>query len=442
VNLRELLGELSRRGDLAVVRRPVSIDREAAAVIAALGRRPVLFESCEPGNWRVAANLLAGRETIALGLGASADGLPARLVDALRNPRRPARVAHAPCQEQAEPEVDLEALPILTHGPQDAGAYVTAGVLIVADPETGPNVAFHRLLRLDRRRFAARLVEGRGTHTAWTRTDRDLPVAVCLGAPIQVLVAAAMSPPAGVDELHIAEALAPTPVVRCQTVPLDVPAESEIILEGRLTHELASEGPFIDLTGTYDIAREQPVLIIDHITHRRDPTYQALLPGGPEHGLLMGMPREPSIFDAVARVCRVLRVHVTPGGASWLHAVVQIDKQHPEDGRRAIEAAFRGHGSLKHVVIVDADIDPFDACQVEWAIATRVQADRDVVVFPEQPGSSLDPSAHHVPGRKATTAKMGIDATIPWDTPAGATDRESFARVTYPPADLKTYLEA
>ena len=442
MNLRELLGELARRGELAVVKRPVSVEREAAAVIAALQGQPVILESCQPGNWRVAANLLARREIVALGLGVPTDALPARLVEALRNPRRPARVDEALCQEEMEPEVNLEALPILTHGPRDAGPYVTAGVLIVADPETGPNVAFHRLLRLDRLRFAARLVEGRGTHTAWSKTDRDLPVAVCLGVPIQVLVAAAMSPPAGVDELHIAEALAPTPVVRCQTVPLDVPAESEIVLEGRLTRELVPEGPFIDLTGTYDIIRRQPVLVIDRITHRRDPIYQALLPGGPEHGLLMGMPREPSIFDAVAQVCQVRQVHVTPGGASWLHAVVQIDKRHPDDGRRAIEAAFRGHGSLKHVVIVDVDIDPFDPRQVEWAIATRVQADRDVIILPNQPGSSLDPSAHHAPGRKATTAKMGIDATIPWDAPSGPTDRESYIRVAYPSADPNVYIEA
>ncbi|MDI7274355.1 MAG: UbiD family decarboxylase [Anaerolineae bacterium] len=441
MDLRALLEELRQRGELAIVRRPVAVEREAAAVISALDGRPVLFEDCQPGAWLVAANLVARKQTVALGLGTSPDQLLGRLVEAFRNPRPPRRVTAPPCQEVVEPAVDLERLPILTHGPRDAGPYVTAGVLILSDPDTGPNVAFHRLLRLDGRRFAARLVEGRGTHTAWAKASGDLPVAVCLGVPVQVLVAAAMSPPAGVDELHIAEALAPTPVVRCQTVPLDVPASSEMVLEGRLTHELAPEGPFIDLTGTYDIVRQQPVLVVDRITHRRDPIYQALLPGGPEHGTLMGMPREPSIYDAVAQVCRVLQVQVTPGGASWLHAVVQIEKQRPDDGRRAIDAAFRGHGSLKHVVVVDADVDPLDPPQVEWAIATRVQADRDVVILPAQPGSSLDPSALLRPGQKATTAKMGVDATIPWDTPSGPSDPESFARIAYPAVDLRTLLE-
>jgi UbiD family decarboxylase len=136
----------------------------------------------------------------------------------------------------------------------------------------------------------------------------------------------------------------------------------------------------------------------------------------------------------------VRSVHVTPGGTCWLHAVVQIEKCHPDDGRRAAEAAFRGHGSLKHVVVVDCDVDPFDAAQVEWAVATRVQADRDIFIWPGRPGSSLDPSATHVPGRKAQTAKMGIDATVPWDTAYGPSDPNQFARVSYPPVDLRDYV--
>jgi len=440
LNLRELLEALRERGDLTTVGRPVCVEHELAAVVDALTGQPVLFERVLGSSYRVAANLVARRETVALGLGVPTDGILTRLVEALRHPLQPPQVSDAPCQEVVEPAVDLEALPILTHGPLDAGPYVTAGVLAVIDADTGPNLAFHRLLRLDRRRFAVRLVEGRGTYTAWQKARGDLPVAVCLGAPIAVLLAAAMSPPAGVDELGIAAALAPTPVTRCQSVPLLVPAACEVVLEGRLTHDLADEGPFIDLTETYDIVRRQPILEVDCITHRQEPIYQALLPGGLEHKLLMGMPREPSIFAAVAEVCQVKTAYVTPGGTSWLHAVVQIAKRRPDDGRRAIEAAFRGHGSLKHVVVVDEDVDVYSAEEVEWAIATRMQADRDVMIFAAQPGSSLDPSALQVPGRKAQTAKMGMDATIPWDTPTGPSDPAKFRRVRYEPVDLAAYL--
>ena len=165
------------------------------------------------------------------------------------------------------------------------------------------------------------------------------------------------------------------------------------------------------------------------MTHRREAIYQALLPGRLEHRLLMGLPREPTIFAEVNKVARCLNVHITPGGASWLHAVVQIAKAGPEDGRRAIEAAFRGHGSLKHAVVVDADVNIFDPYDVEWAIATRFQADRDLMIFTDRPSSSLDPSALHKPGMKSRGAKMGLDATVHWDTPQGPSDPGAYRRV-------------
>ena len=191
----------------------------------------------------------------------------------------------------------------------------------------------------------------------------------------------------------------------------------------------------MDLTETMDIERDQPVIEIDLLTHRHDPIFHALLPGGLEHKMLMGMPKEPTIFAEVNRVARCTAVAITPGGASWLHAVVQIDKQGPEDGRRAIEAAFKGHGSLKHVWIVDTDVDLFNPLEVEWAMATRFQADQDLVVLENQPGSSLDPSGTHVPGQKSRTAKLGLDCTIPW----GA-DEAKFRRGEYGQVDLKQYV--
>jgi UbiD family decarboxylase len=243
-----------------------------------------------------------------------------------------------------------------------------------------------------------------------------------------------MSPPKGVDELGIAHALSSTPLVRCQTVDLEVPAEAELILEGHITQTLTDEGPFPDLTGTLDIVRSQPTIEIKLVTHRRDPIFHALLPGGLEHKILMGMPREPTIFAAVNEVCHCTGVYITPGGTSWLHAVVQIEKQHEEDGRRAIWAAFQGHTSLKHVVVVDQEVDIYDSNEVEWAIATRFQADRDLVILTDQPGSSLDPSATHTPGQKARTAKMGLDATAP----LGEARREH-EKIRYRPVNLAQY---
>jgi len=358
-----------------------------------------------------------------------------RLAAAIEQPVPPPLVESAPCQEVIVTDVDLNDLPILLHLPQDGGHYIASNVVIIEDPDLGRNMCYHRLLRLDSRRFAARIVENRGTYTALQKTEGDLPVAICIGVSLAVHLAASMSPPPGVDELGVAHALSPTPLVKCLTNDLAVPADAEIVLEGRITKQVVSEGPFMDLTETMDITRMQPVIEIDLITHRRDPIYHALLPGGLEHKLLMGMPKEPTIFAAVNRVTRCTGAVITPGGTSWLHAVVQIDKQGPDDGRLAIEAAFQGHGSLKHVWVVDSDVDIYDPAQVEWAMATRFQADRDLYVYANQPGSSLDPSGTHIPGRKSLTAKMGLDCTVPW----GA-DRAKYERGAYGTVDLNDYL--
>ncbi|MBN1936920.1 MAG: UbiD family decarboxylase, partial [Anaerolineae bacterium] len=417
---------------------------EMARVIRALGERAILFNKVKGYDAPVAANLCARREYLGLALDVAPDRLLFELARALDNPVEPEVIGRAPCQQAIEPQINLGQLPLLFHKEEDGGPYVTSGALITRDPVHGVNMAIHRLMKLDERHFAARLVEGRGTHTAWKNSEQDLPVAICIGLPLHILLASAMSPAKGVNELHIAAALAPTPLIRCRSNDLLVPAEAEWVLEGRLTHDLTREGPFIDLTETYDIVRLQPIVEIDCITHRKNAYYHALLPGLAEHKLLMGMPREPTIYAAVNRVCECANVCLTVGGMSWLHGVVQIDKQHADDGARAIIAAFEGHLSMKHVIIVDIDVDPFDPAQVEWAVATRFQADRDLFILTDQPSSSLDPSARHVPGEKTRTAKLGLDATIPWIDHAGrertVAERAEFLRVSYPPVDLDTYL--
>ncbi len=448
MNLQAFIEAVTERGWLFNVDKPVSSVLELAAVAYALDGKPVLFnkvvgrkgEAGQTYDFRVLTGLAADRRHFALALGCAPDQILFRLAEAFRQPQPAPVVGEGPCQEVVERPGDLEALPFLKHWPDDAGPYATAAIVLVRDPDTGLNASFHRLLRLDAHRLAARLVERRGTDSAWRKVQGDLPVAICIGLPLHVLLAASMAPAPGVSELDIAHALQPTPLVPCLTSDLLVPAEAEFVLEGHLTHTLAAEGPFVDLTETIDIERQQPVIAIDCITHRRDAIYHALLPGQLEHKFLMGMPKEPTIYAAVNEVATCLNAHITPGGASWLHAVVQIDKQQPDDGARAIAAAFRGHGSLKHVVVVDKDIDLFNPAEVEWAIATRFQAGRGLHVFPNQPSSSLDPSATHTPGQKSRSDKMGLDATIPWDTPTGPSHPDHFQRVPLPRIDPGPYL--
>jgi 2,5-furandicarboxylate decarboxylase 1 len=437
MSLRKFIQQAEKSGDLININHPVHTTYELANVAHSLEGRPVLFSQIidYPG-WRICAGPCSDRRYFAMDLDVPVDQLIHHMALALDNPVLPPIIESGPCQEVVLKSFDLFDLPILLHLPEDAGHYIASNIVVTKDPDLGRNMCYHRLLRLDERHFAARIIENRGTDVALSKTEGDLPVAICIGVSLATHLAASMSPPPGVDELSIAHALAPTPLVRCLTSDLEIPADAEIVLEGRITHRQVSEGPFMDLTETLDIVRQQPVIEIDLITHRRDPIYHALLPGGLEHKLLMGMPREPTIYAEVNKVAQCTGVVITPGGASWLHAVVQIDKKGPEDGLLAIEAAFRGHSSLKHVWVVDTDVDIYDPASIEWAMATRFQADKDLVLFPDQPGSSLDPSGLHVPGQKSRTAKLGLDCTIPW----GA-DLDKYRKGQYGKVDLNSYVQ-
>jgi 2,5-furandicarboxylate decarboxylase 1 len=293
----------------------------------------------------------------------------------------------------------------------------------------GRNMAFHRLMLINKNKFVTRIVEERGTDTALKKSGGELDIAICIGNSTAVLISASTSLPKGVDELGMANALEKTELVKCKTIDVEVPRNCEIVLEGRITKEQALEGPFLDLTGIMDKVRQQPVIEVKCITHREKPIYQTILAGRNEHKTLMGMPKEPTIYNEVNKVCKCNDVYITPGGCSWLHAVVQITKQNPGDGNRAIKAAFEGHKSLKHCVIVDDDVNIYDHNDVEWAIATRFQADKAAVIMSNQRGSSLDPSGDLTEGRKARTCKVGLDATIPATGTGKGFKRENYRKV-------------
>ena len=435
MNLRDFLSKLEKDGKLVRIKKSVSVKYEIANVIYSLNEQPVFFENVKGFDMPVFAGITSNRDIIAMGLGTSKDRLLFKLVDALHNPKSPEIVDNAPCQEVVIKNPDIGKLPLLFHLPGDGGRYATATVATIKDPDTGRNVSYHRLMEIDRNRFTARLIPKRQTRTTYDKIKGDLEMAVCIGNSIPVMVAASLGPPSGVDEFSIANRLDETPLVKCVTKDLEVPAESEIVLEGRLTREVDREGPFVDLTETRDFERQEPVFEVDCITHRKDAMYQALIPGRLEHKILMGMPKEPTIYDEVNKVCECKNVMVTMGGGSWLHGIVQIKKKHPGDGKKAIEAAFNGHKSMKHVVIIDEDVDIYSSNAVEWAIATRFQGDKDLVVKPDQPGSSLDPSAKHEPGKKTLTTKIGVDATI-----HTGVDKKKYEVVKYKKVDIDDYL--
>ena len=422
MSLRSFLEKMDSRGEVLRVKRRVSTRFEAAWVMSRLAKGPVLlFENVEGFDVRIIGNVAATRGRIYSALDVSEEGFYQRMIESLRNPQPPKIVKDAPVME-VEEKPRLSKIPILTHYEKDAGPYITSAVISARDPEGKvENVSVHRLLLLDDSHLAIRLVP-RHLYKLWRMAKEkrtDLDVGISIGVHPAVMLAAASSPPFGVSEYGVANALlkGELTLIRCEKVDAYVPAEAELVLEGRISHrEEVPEGPLVDMTGTYDAERLQPVVEIVNVMHREDYMYQALLPGGPEHRLLMGLPREVAVYEAVSKVVpKVKAVNLSEGGCGWLHAVISLEKQTEGDAKNAIMAAFGAHGSLKHVVAVDTDIDVYNPLEVEWALATRFQGDRDLIVIRNARGSTLDPSADQESG---LTTKLGFDATKPLTKPS------------------------
>lgn len=391
---------LDENGMLTRISKPVDLKYEVSTLMKMLDGRVLLFDHVKGSTMPVIANVCSTRDLVATGLGIRREQLIAKLADAIDHPKK-AYVADA--QGYEEIGADLGKLPILTHYPKDPGPYISSGVVAANDKEYGVNLSYHRAQVLGKDKLVLRILQ-RHLDTYIQRGLKEF--AMCISSPVQVLVSAAISVDTGISEADIANALEETPLLRLDghLVP-----PSDIVITAELTGELHDEGPFLDLTETFDIIRKQRVAQVKKIYMRKGAMYHALLPGGLEHKVLMGMPREPTIYREVAKVCDVKDVLVTPGGCSWLHGAVSIRKKNSDDGRKAIEAAFKGHKSMKHVFIVDDDINIHDPNEIEWAMATRFQADKNMIMKREK-GSSLDPSSDM---ETQMTCKVGFDLTIP-----------------------------
>ena len=405
MSLREFLEQLRTEGKLREVKNLLSPVYE---VSAAAGKEPTLFTNV--AGSKVVMNILSSRELLAEALGVAQDRIISHLSS--RHPEGEVKfVKDSPTKEVIE-KPDLTKLPILTHFEGDGAPYITAGV-VVSEYEGVMNASIHRLRVIGKDKLAARLVEFRHTynlHKKAAEHGEPLPVAIVIGIDPVTLFAVCTRVPEG-KEFNYASALKgePTELFECEN-GIKVP-HAEIVLEGYIhPTELADEGPFVDISGTYDIVRKQPVIHLTKMMHRRDPVYHALMPGGSEHHILMGIPYEPLIFSEVKKVADVKNVTLTPGGCHYFHAVVQIRKNNDEEAKKAIDATFAAHKSLKHVIVVDEDIDIFDPNDIEFAIATRVKGDEDIYIYPNVRGSTLDPRSENGIG-----TKVGIDATMELD---------------------------
>jgi len=369
------------------------------------GKGPELYTNVNGS--KVVMNLLSSRDLLAQALGVTPDKIIEHLSSCPADGETKL-VKDSPLREVIE-KPDLYRLPILTHFEGDGAPYITAGV-VVSEYDGMMNASIHRLRVIGKDRLAVRLVEFRHTynlHKKAAEKGEPLPIAIVIGIDPVTLFAISTRVPEG-KEYNYAAALCgePLEVVELEN-GIKVP-HAEIVLEGYIhPTELVDEGPFVDISGTYDLVRKQPVIYITKILHRRDPIYHALLPAGSEHNILMGIPYEPLIFKEVGKVAEVKNVIMTPGGCYYFHAAVQIQKTNDDEPKKAIDAAFAAHKSLKHVVIVDDDINIFDPNDIEFAIATRVKGDEDIYIYPKVRGSTLDPRSENGIG-----TKVGIDATM------------------------------
>jgi 2,5-furandicarboxylate decarboxylase 1 len=416
-SLRDWLDRLAETGRLAVARPDVALRHELAAIMKKLdGVKATLFP--RPGGHAipVVSGLVSSRGWIAAAMGVGEDGILARFQEAALKPLAWREVAASPAQDIVHRTIDLQRLlPIPTHNELDSGPYITAGLLISRNPETGrQNVTIHRLQVSGPNRLGVLLLPRHTLHyyEMAERAGRPLDIAIVIGVDPLTLLASQAIAPLDQDELEIAGALhgAPLEVVKCLSSELRVPAQAEIVIEGRLLPGVREpEGPFGEFPQYYGERSDKHVIAVDLVTQRKDAIFHTIHGGGLEHLTLGRIPREATLLAHLRRSFpNVLDVHLSRGGVCRYHLWVKLKKRQEGEAKNVIFGAFGGHYDLKQVIVVDDDVDIHDPAEVEWAVATRFQPDRDLVVVPRAQGSKLDPSSDD-----GVSGKMGLDATVP-----------------------------
>jgi UbiD family decarboxylase len=422
-SLTDFLGQLPPE-EILRISEPVDLDYFPTALILELERRkrfPVLWLERPAGfGMPVVANLFGDRGRIARMAGVVPGEFNAAWLKAEAHPIPPRVVPSGPVQEVVVtgPAMDAGLLPISRHFQQDAGRYISSGILVCKDPDTGVrNLSYQRLQLKGPDRFGASL-HSRGH--IWDHLQRaeargrNLEVAVVIGAHPAVYLAAGAKVAMEVDEYDLAGGLLgkPLDLVRCRTIDLEVPADAEIVLEGELlagTHE--AEGPFGEYTGYSTSRSTQNVFALKAITRKRAPIYQDLIPGySTEHLLLGRVAKEAHVYERLKEVVPTLTALNYPKSGTHFHAYFSMKQTAEGQARHALMLLFGLDSYVKFAVAVDEDVDVFNEEEVLWALATRFQADRDLFVVPRVFCNRLDPSS-----ADGMAAKLGLDATAPFD---------------------------
>ena len=413
-DLRSYISQIKKINELKTIKSPVSTKYEIAGITAKVdGADAVLFEKIKESDFRLVSNLVGTRRRFGIAVGSSEFDIHQKVISAIKKTKKPQIISLGKFMENRSK--NLLCMPIVTHFEKESGPFITSSIAYAKNPDTGKqNSSFHRLMPIDKTHLSIRMVEGRHLHRCFVDAKEhgeDLKIAITVGVHPAISIAGAYQADWGKDEIDIANSLlgGKLTLAKLPFTGLNVPSGSEIVMEGRILRDQTHPEWMVEMLQTYDHKRSQPVFELENLYFRNNPIFHDVLSGYSEHRLLMGMPIESKLNGELKKsFSQTKKVSMTNGGCNWLHAVVQIKKKSDSDPKKIIKKTFESHRSLKQVTIVDEDIDPNNAESVEYAMATRFQADKDLVILKNVRGSSLDPSSNQ---QKLQTAKMGLDAT-------------------------------
>jgi 2,5-furandicarboxylate decarboxylase 1 len=436
----------TRPADVQIVTRPVDPAHEITALVVKLEkegrRRPVLlFENVKGTSFPVLTNLHASRGRLAAAINAAPDRMLPTYLRAMERPLPPRVVGTGPVKDVVRrgAEVDLGLLPQIVHHDRDAGPYVTAAISFAKDPASDTwNCAYNRLMILGRDRSSIHLTLGKHLWEFYKIAEargEPLPVAFAIGVHPAVALGALAIGSIDEDERAIMGALLgePLELVKCETSDVLVPAQAELILEGEiLPAERTPEGPFGEFTGYSLGERPREIVRYTAMTHRRDAMFQDITVAHLDHMLLSTIPMEANLYRAVRAMVPSVQAVRVPGPFT---CYVSIEQRLIGQAKNAIMAVLGADLYMKRVVVVDHDVDVFDDRQVNWALATRCQPDRDITIVTHARGSDLDPSTRE----DGYTAKWGVDATAK-PSLAGYTPRHRVPPEVWQRLRLEDYL--
>lgn len=414
VDLRSYLSQIKKSKELKIVKTKVSTKFEIAGITAKVdGSYAVLFENIKESDFSLVSNLVGTRKRFAMAVGGTEQNIHEKIISAIKKAKKPKIISSGQFMENKSK--NLFSMPIVTHFEKESGPFITSSIVYAKNPETGKqNSSFHRLMPIDKTHFSIRMVEGRHLDRCFVDAkehDEDLKVAITIGVHPAISIAGAYQAEWGKDEINIANSIlgGKLTLAKLPSTGLNVPSGAEIVMEGKILRDKTHREWMVEMLQTYDHKRLQPVFELENLYFRNNPIFHDVLSGYSEHRLLMGMPIESKLNGELKKAFpQTKQVSMTNGGCNWLHAVVQIKKKTESDPKKIIKKTFDSHRSLKQVTVVDEDIDPNNAESVEYAMATRFQADKDLIIIKKVRGSSLDPSSDQ---KKLQTAKLGIDAT-------------------------------